>query len=74
MSDRSDSIFSAAFDAVLYDDQASTDLTREILARAHWVRDPGAGAIAALSGGMVFGERHLARLRTEFINKQEIQQ
>ena len=73
MSNISDAIFSASLEAVLYDDQASTDLAREILARAHWVHDPGAGAVAVLSGGMVFGERHLTRLRAEFINKQEIQ-
>lgn len=74
MSQISDAIFSSALEAVLYDDQASTDLAREILARAHWVHDPGVGVMAVLSGGMVFGEHHLTRLRTEFINKQEIQQ
>lgn len=70
MSDKSDSIFSSALEAVLYDNQASTDLAREILARAHWVRDPAAGAMAALSGGMVFGEHHLTRLRAEYMNKE----
>ena len=71
MSEKSTAIFAAALEAVLYDDQASTDLAREILARAHWVRDSGAiGAMAALSSGMVFGEPHLTRLRAEYMNKE----
>ena len=64
------SIFAAALDATLHNYPRRGDLAREIMARAHWLRDPrdlrALAWMGTLSGGQCFGPEHLDRLRIEF--------
>ena len=66
-------ISAAALDAALHDHPSHRgDLTREIALRLHWLYDHrGIEAMQAMTGGQVFGEEHLARLRQEWNNKGE---
>lgn len=70
MNDQATAVFSAALDAALHDYPRRGDLAREIMARAHWLRDPrnlrALAGMAILSGGQLFGPEHLSRLRVEF--------
>ena len=70
MSATATAIFAASLDAVLHQDR--TDLTREILLRAHHVRGPGYAPLVEVSGGLIFGPGHLARLRADYQAKTPI--
>lgn len=61
-------ICAAGLDAALHNHPARRgDLAREIMCRVHWLSNPhGVEAMVALTGGQVFGEEHLARLRQEW--------
>jgi hypothetical protein len=60
-------ICAAGLDAALHSYPTRGDLAREIMARAHWLHNPyGIEAMAATSGGEIFGAGHLARLRQEW--------
>ncbi len=62
-------ICAGGLDAALHDHPTGHrgDLAREIMCRTFWLHDPrGIEAMQALSGGQVFGEEHLARLRQEW--------
>ena len=65
-------IYSGALDAALNNQPGHRgDLAREIMARAHWLHNPyGIEAMAATSGGEIFGAGHLARLRQEWNNQE----
>jgi hypothetical protein len=66
-------ISAAALDAALHSYPTRGDLAREIMLRLHWLHDRrGLDAMQAMGGGQVFGEDHLARLRSEWNHKQEV--
>ncbi len=66
-------ISAGALDAALHDRPTRGDLAREIMARVGWLRDHrGVDAMVALTGGQCLGPDHLARLREEWHNNQEM--
>ena len=75
MSDISVAIFAASYDAALHDHDRRGDLAQEIMRRAHWLREPrdlqALTDMSAFSGGLLFGQAHLDRLREKWHTQQQ---
>lgn len=73
MSKISDAIFARALDAALHE-VPRRDLAVELMASLQGARQSralaGLFAMAAISGGQVYGRAHLTRLRAEYMNKE----